>query len=103
MVSSNFILNFTRFCVIFRFFDHITNIRCLFSTAVRTVNEVFCFFASFILGLRAVVVANLVILGTSPLTSFILALRVVIVNKLLISGISSLFFILALYTSFLTT
>ena len=40
----------------------------------------------------------------SPLTSFILALRVVLVAKLVISGIlSSIFFILALYTSFLTT
>ena len=38
------------------------------------------------------------------LTSFILALRVVLVAKLVISGIlSSIFLILALYTSFLTT
>ena len=38
------------------------------------------------------------------LTSFILALRVVFVTKLVISGIlSSIFLILALYTSFLTT
>ena len=38
------------------------------------------------------------------LTLFILALRVVLVAKLVISGIlSSIFFILALYTSFLTT
>ena len=42
-------------------------------------------------------------LGISPLTSFILALRVVLVAKLVMSGIlSSKFFILALYTSFLT-
>ena len=40
----------------------------------------------------------------SPLTSFILALRVVLVAKLVISGIlSSIFLILALYASFLTT
>ena len=40
----------------------------------------------------------------SILTSFILTLRVVLVAKLVISGIlSSIFFILALYTSFLTT
>ena len=39
-----------------------------------------------------------------PLTSFILALWVVLVSKLVISGIlSSIFLILALYTSFLTT
>ena len=43
-------------------------------------------------------------LGISPLTSFILALRVVLVAMLVISGIlSSIFLILALYTSFLTT
>ena len=43
-------------------------------------------------------------LGISPLTSFILALREALVAKLVISGIlSSIFFILVLYTSFLTT
>ena len=52
---------------------------------------------------RAVVVAKLLILGIFPLISFILALRVVLVIKLVISGISSSIFILALYTSFLTT
>ena len=53
---------------------------------------------------RAVVVAKLVILGISPLTSFIPALGEALVAKLVISGIlSSIFFILALYTSFLTT
>ena len=51
---------------------------------------------------RAAVVANLVILlGISRLISFILALRVVLVAKLVISGIlSSTVLILALYTSF---
>ena len=40
----------------------------------------------------------------SNLTSFILALRDALVAKLVTSGIlSSIFFILALYTSFLTT
>ena len=59
---------------------------------------------SFILALRAAVVAKLVILGISPLTSFILALRVVLVAKLVISGIlSSIFLILALYSIFLKT
>ena len=48
--------------------------------------------------LRAAVVAKLVILDISPLTSFVLALRLVLVAKLVISGT----FILALYTSFLT-
>ena len=48
-------------------------------------------------------VTKLVTLQTSILTSFILALRLVLVAKLVISGIlSSIFFILALYTSFLT-
>ena len=43
-------------------------------------------------------------LGILLLTSFILALRVVLVAKLVISSIlSSIFLILALYTSFLTT
>ena len=53
---------------------------------------------------RELVVSRLVILVISPLTSFISELRVVLVAKLVISGIlSSIFFILALYTSFLTT
>ena len=48
--------------------------------------------------------SQLLILGISPLTSFILALRVVSVTKLVVSGIlPSIFLILALYTSFLTT
>ena len=51
---------------------------------------------------RAAVVAKLVVLlGISRLISFILALRVVLVAKLVISGIlSSTVLILALYTSF---
>ena len=54
--------------------------------------------------IKAVAVANFVILVISLLTSFILALRVVLVAKLIASGIlSSIFFISALYTSFLTT
>ena len=45
----------------------------------------------------------LIILGISFLTSFILTLRVVLVAKLVISGIlPSIFFILALHTSHLT-
>ena len=63
-------------------------------------------------------VSKLILLGILFLTSFILALRVVSVAKLVVSGIltfrivsklvmsgilSSIFFILALYTSFITT
>ena len=51
-----------------------------------------------------VVVAKLLIFGISPLTSFILVLRVVLVAKLVISGfLSSIFLMLTLYRSFLTT
>ena len=53
---------------------------------------------------RTAVVAKLVILGISYLTSFILALRIVLIAKLIMSGmLSSIYLILALYTSFLTT
>ena len=62
------------------------------------------FLTSFILALRAIVVAKLVILGISFLTSFIIALRLALVAKLVISGVlSSICLILALYTYFLTT
>ena len=62
--------------------------------------------------IRAVIVAKLVILGISFIVSFILTLgvilivvlRVALIFKLVISGIlSSMFLVLALYTSFLTT
>ena len=88
IMISNFIFNFINFCVIVDFFlTKLVTLGILFSTA-----------------LRAVVVANLVILGISPLTSFILALREALVAKLVISGIlSSIVLILAIYTSFLTT
>ena len=59
------------------------------------------FLISFILALRATVVAKLVILGIafSFLASFILALSVLLVGDLVISGILTLaFLILALYT-----
>ena len=80
MISSDFIFNFTNFCVIVSFFlTKLLTLGILFSTAV--------------------VVAKLVILGISFLTSFILALGVVLVAKLVISGIlPSIFLILALYT-----
>ena len=52
---------------------------------------------------RAVVVAELIILSISPLTSLILGIRVVLVTKFVISGILSLIFlILASYSIFLT-
>ena len=60
------------------------------------------FLISFILALRAAVVAKLVILSISFLTSFILALRVALVARLIISDVlSSIYFILVLYVSFL--
>ena len=82
IMISNFFPNFIN--VIVSFLTKLLTLAILFSTAAR-----------------AVVVANLVILGISPVTSFILALRVVLVAKLVISGIlSSIFLILAWYISF---
>ena len=87
IMISNFLFNFTNFCVTVSFLTKLVTLGILFSTAVR-----------------ALVVAKLVIFGIPSLTSFILALREVFVAKLVMSGIlSSIFFILALYTSFLTT
>ena len=58
---------------------------------------------SFVLALRAAIVAKFVILDISPLTSFNLALGVVLVATLVISGaLLSILFILGLDTSFLT-
>ena len=71
---------------------------------VKLVLPGISFLTSFILALREVLVTKLVIPGILFITSFILVLRVVLVAKLVISGIlSSMFLILALYTSFLTT
>ena len=67
-----FIFNFTTFCNIVSFLTKLLTLNVLFSTAVI-----------------AAVVAKLEILGILPLTSFILALRVVLVAKLVISGIFS--------------
>ena len=89
MISSNFIFNLTDIYLIgsFFFFTKLLTLDVLFSTEVR-----------------AIVVAKLVMLGTSFLTSFILAWTVVLVAKFVIPGIlSSIFLILSLYTSFLTT
>ena len=83
---SNFLLNLINFCVIV-FLTELLTLGVLFSAA-----------------LKVFLVAKLVILGISPLTSPILALRLFLVAKLVISGILFLiFFIFALYTSFLTT
>ena len=70
MISSNFIFNFTSFCVTVSFLTKILTLAILFSTA-----------------LRAVAVTKLVILGISFLTSFTLSLRVVLVTKFVISDI----------------
>ena len=65
IISSNFIFNFTNFCVIVSFLTKLLITGNLFSTAVR-----------------AVVVGKLVILGILPLISFILLpLKVVLVAK----------------------
>ena len=111
IITSNFIFNFTNFCVIVSYLTKLLTLGILFSTAVRVVVVVaklvilgILFVTPFILELRAVVVAMLLILGIYFLTSFILALRVILVAKLVISGVlSSIFLILALYKSFLTT
>ena len=71
MISSNFIFNFTNFYAIVSFLTKLLTIGILFLTAVKAVvlaNLVILgifFWISFILPLRAVVVAKLVILGTS--------------------------------------
>ena len=59
------------------FFTKLLTLGILFATAVRVI-----------------VLAELVILGISPLTSFILALRLVLVAKLVISGILSSIFLI---------
>ena len=68
IVISNFLFNFINFYVTVRFFlNRLLTLGILFSTAVREA-----------------LVAKLVILGISSLTSFILALRVVLVAMLVI-------------------
>ena len=71
---------------------------------IYNLNKLLTLGVLFSMVVTAVVVAKLLILGISLLTSFILALRVVLVAKLVISStLSSIFLILTLYTSFLTT
>ena len=74
MISSNFIFNFTNFCVIAIFLTKLLTLGILFLTTVG-----------------AVIIVKLVMLGILFLTSFILALRVVS---------TLIFLILAIYTSF---
>ena len=69
IMISNFLFNFTNLCLMVSLF---------FLTKLLTLG------ISLSTAVRAVVVAKLVILGISPLTSFILALRVVSVAKLVI-------------------
>ena len=71
---SKFLSNYINFCVIVSFLTKLLTLGILFSTALR------------------VVLARLVVLGISPLTSFILALRVVLIAELVISGLLSLIF-----------
>ena len=84
MISSNFIFNFTNFCVMSSFLPKFLTLGILFSTAVT-----------------AALLFKLVILGISPLTSIFLAFKEALVAKFVISGIlSSIFLILVMYTSF---
>ena len=107
IMISNFLFNFTNFCVIVSFLTKLLTLGILFSTKERAVVVTQLVIlgtllsTSFILALRAAVVAKLLILRISPLTSFMIVLRVVLAAKLVISGIlSSIFFILPLSTFF---
>ena len=79
MISSNFLFNFTNYCVIVSFLTELLILGILFSTAVRAVavaklvTQSVLSLTSFILALRSAVVAKLVTLGISSFTSFILA------------------------------
>ena len=68
---NKFLSNSINFYVIVSFLTKLLTLGILFSTALR------------------VVLARLVVLGISPLTSFILALRVVLIAKLVMSGLLS--------------
>ena len=68
---NKFLSNSINFYVIVSFLTKLLTLGILFSTALR------------------VVLARLVVLGISPLTSFILALREVLIAKLVMSGLLS--------------
>ena len=70
IMISNFLSNFTNCCFIVSFFTKLLTLGILLSTAVRVV-----------------ALAELVILGILPLTSFILALRAAVVANIVILGI----------------
>ena len=74
IMISNFLFNFSNFCVI-DFSTKLLTLGILYSTAVR-----------------AIVLAKLVLFGVLPLISFILALKEALVTKLVISGILPLTF-----------
>ena len=80
------------------FLTKLLTLGILFSTAVRAVvvaNLVMLgvfFLTSFVLALRAEVAAKVVILSISPLMSFILALKIVLVAKLVISVVADTVF-----------
>ena len=101
-INSNFIFNFTNFCVIVSSLTKLLTLRNLFSTVVRIVVVAtlviyhILFLTSFILALRVAVVATLVIPGISFLALFILALRVVLVKLVILGILSSIFFTLVL-------
>ena len=83
MISSNFIFNFTNFCIIVSFLIKLLTLGISFSTAILVILGIL-FLISFILTLIVVVVVKLVKLVISFLTSFILPSRVVLVDQLVI-------------------
>ena len=109
MISSNFIFNFTNFYVTVSFLTKLLTLAILFSKALRTVILaklviLGIFFNLIYFSITSSSSIQVWKIDISFLTSFILALRVVLAAKLLISGmISSICLVLALYTSFLTT
>ena len=67
------------------------------------MRKLLTFVILFSTAVRAVLVAKVIVVRISPLASLVLAKRVVLVATLVILDIlSSIFFILAIYTSFLT-
>ena len=109
VISSNFIFNVTDFCVTVSFLTKLLVLGILFSKALRTVILaklviLGIFFNLIYFSITSSSSIQVWKIDISFLTSFILALRVVLAAKLLISGmISSICLVLALYTSFLTT
>ena len=85
MICNSF-LNFIKFCIVVSSLTELLTLGILFST-----------------GVKAAIVAKLVILGISPLTTCILALREALVAKLVMSGIlSSIFFLTTSFFYYIT-